>query len=131
MQTNSLRGYVKIRQSHISRTKNKIWCLMLTCRNALPQSVCFFVNYDELLAVSVLMETAPKLFHCGEKAEYYTLLNNMFTVRSNWNTRSISEQYFQKYCIIYFNCHCTNVKEERTQMWVYLYQFLIVSATDQ
>lgn len=40
---------------------------MLTCRNALPQSVCFFVNCDELLAESVLMETAPELFHCRKK----------------------------------------------------------------
>lgn len=97
---------------------------MLTCRNALPQSVCFFVNYDELLAVSVLMEIAPGLFHCGERAEYCMFLKSVFSVRSNWNTLSISEQYFQKYCIIYFNCHCTNVKEERKQKLACEYIFI-------
>lgn len=43
-----------------------VYC-MLTCRNAPPQSVCFFVNYDGLLAESVLMETAPELFHCKKE----------------------------------------------------------------
>lgn len=47
--------------------KYEIAYSMLTCRNAPPQSACFFVNYDELLAESVLMETAPELFHCRKK----------------------------------------------------------------
>lgn len=103
---------------------NEIWYLMLTCRNALPQSVCSFVNCDESSAESVLTETAPELFHCRKK--YTTILSflkHIFKLRPNWNVCWVFPKIMD-YLFNFWLDQCE--RREHVSMWVYLHRFLVL-----